>query len=287
MSNTKNIIADTNLWYDIAGGNTDILNAIKNEGVLCATPINMLEISSKVNAGNFQDRKNAAKAIVDHADRYLMSNEIYLARYWGFNVNDSVQWKEAAITLSRVDSLSDLTNGYVDPIDNVRRKHNLDVLFAWRDYQYKDFKDSVARGIESIHPRYNQRTPSGNLRRLTDSSLISLFDDDYDFESSVLVTYERAKMALKDEKVDYPNKPTKKMIKIASPKLKNYLNVYNKYLKFLATAPAFPDENDLGDHDAFLYLQNKNWIIATSDKRWVAIANEVCPNNLLNLLPYK
>ena len=53
MSNTKNIIVDTNVWYDIADGNTDILNAIKNEGVLCATPINMLEISSKVNAGNF------------------------------------------------------------------------------------------------------------------------------------------------------------------------------------------------------------------------------------------
>ena len=53
------------------------------------------------------------------------------------------------------------------------------------------------------------------------------------------------------------------------------------------TAPAFPDENDLGDHDAFLYLQNKNWILATSDKRWVAISNEVCPDNLLDLLPYK
>lgn len=45
--------------------------------------------------------------------------------------------------------------------------------------------------------------------------------------------------------------------------------------------------DNLGDHDAFLYLQNRNWILATSDRRWVAIAEEVCPNNLLNLLPYK
>mgnify|MGYP003589179639 CR=1 FL=1 len=287
MSDTKNIIADTNVWYDIAGGNTDILNAIKKQGALCATPINMLEISSKVNAGNFQDRKNAAKAIADHTDRYLMSNEIYLARYWGFNVNDSVQWREVALTLSRANSLSDLTNGYYDPIDNVRRKHNLDVLFKWRGDQYKDFKDGVVRGIESIHPGYNQRTAGGNLKRLTNPSTISLFDDNYDFESSVLATYERAKMAFKDKEVDYPSKPTKKMIEIASPKLKNYLNVYNKYLKFLSTTPAFPDENDLGDHDAFLYLQNRNWILATSDKRWVAIAKEVCPNNLLGLLSYK
>lgn len=287
MSNTKNLIADTNVWYDIADGNTDMLNAIKNEGVLCATPINILEISSKVNAGNFQARKNAAKAMVDHADRYLMSNEIYLARYWGFNVNDSVQWKEAAVTLSRANSLSDLTNGYDDLIDNVRRKHNLDMLFKWRDYQYKDFKDGVVRGIESIHPRYNQRTPGGNLRRLTDPSKISLFDDNYNFEAGVLMTYERAKMALKDELVICPVKPTKSMITIASPKLKNYLNVYNKYLKYLAVTPAFPDENDLGDHDAFLYLQNKNWILATSDKRWVTFASEVCPRNLLDLLPYK
>jgi len=287
MSNTKNIIADTNVWYDIANGNTDILNAIKSKGKLCATPINMLEISSKVNKGNFQDRKNAAKAIIDYADRYLMSNEVYLVRYWGLNINDLIQWKEAAATLSRANSLSDLTNGYDDPIDNVKRKHNLDLLFRWRDYQYKDFKDGVIRGIESIHPGYNKRNLKGNLRRLTDPNLISLFDADYVFEASVLMTYERAKMALKDEAVNYPDRPTKDMIKTASPKLKNYLSAYNKYLKYLAVTPAFPDENDLGDHDAFLYLRNKNWILATSDKRWIAIANEVCPNNLLDLLPYK
>ena len=60
-----------------------ILNHLKNTGKLCAKPLNILEISSKANEANFTIRKNAAQAILTHADRFLHSNEEYLARYWG------------------------------------------------------------------------------------------------------------------------------------------------------------------------------------------------------------
>lgn len=287
MSSKKNIIADTNVWYDLANGNTNILDTIKSNGVLCVTPINMLEISSKINNQNFDTRRNAAKAIIQYADRYLMSNESYLVRFWGFNYNDPVMWKEAALTLSRANSIEDLQNGYYDTISNCNRKHKTDLLLDWKDYHYNDFKNSIIKVIESIHPNYTNRNKNNNLRKLTDTKLIKQFDTKEFMEDSILMTYERAKLILKDEKISHSKKATNKMVSSATPKLKVYVKAYSKYLKFLATAPAIPDKNDLGDYELFCYLQNKNWLLATSDKRWINIGKEVCPNNLLDLLQCK
>jgi len=285
----KNIVADTNVWYDIANRKQDILQLLKSSGVLCATPINILEIASKVDKNNFIERQNVAKAIVEHADRYLLSSENYLGRYWGSRIDDQVQWKEASITLSRAPSFQSLISGYYDSVDQVTRKHNVELLKSWRGFQYNDFKNGVIKAIESIHPNYLNRSNSGNLRKLLNQEHILLFNSKEMKKDGVLMTYERVKLAIKIDKIKTKDKkiPTNKMINQAFPKLKNYINAYNQYLKYLATTPALPDENDLGDHEAFMYLQNKNWILATSDKRWVQIGQEVCPNNILNLLPYK
>lgn len=286
---TKNIVADTNVWYDIANENQNVLQEIKSKGSLCATPINILEIASKIDVNNFQQRQKVAKAIAKYADRFLQSNEDYLGRYWNVRISDTVKWEEATKTVSRAPSFQDLMNGYYDSIDNVRRRHNTELLKEWRGFHYEDFNEKVIKAIESVHPNYMNRTSSGNLRRLVDQKLISQFDSDEMQIASILMTYERVKLAIKVDKINtkYKEKPSQKDVKQVFHKIKNYINAYFQYLKYLATTPAAPDENDLGDHEAFMYLQNKNWILATSDKRWVQIANEICPQNLLNLLPYK
>lgn len=286
----KNIITDTNVWYDIGNGNIEILNHLKKIGKLCATPLNILEIASKVNKENFTIRKNAAQAILAHADRFLHSNEEYLARYWGVKLNAQVQWREGAKTLSKASSPQELMNGYIDVLENVRRKHDTTLLKYWRTYQYKDFENSVIKAIEHIHPTYIKKASiPREFRRLNDPELIALFDSDEMKNSGILSTYERVKLIFKVDNLKNAlrDKPSSKMFKNAKPKVEIYINAYNQYLKHLATQKAAPDENDLGDHEAFMYLQNKNWCLATSDKRWIHIANIVCPNQLINLLQYK
>lgn len=282
-----NIVADTNVWYNIAIGNINILDKIKSKGgMLCATPINILEIVSKIDINNFEIRKKAAQAILDNANRYLMSNEIYLTRYWGFVVNDEIHWKDAVLSLSRAPSYIDLLNGYIDLKDNVKRKQNLKLLNEWRQFQYKDFNNGVINGIKSIHPGYLEMKIDGNLKK--NKKIKKLFNiSNDDVIESFFVCYERAKLVLKENKIDSPEFPNKMMLKKAIPKIRNFVFAYIEYLTFLATTPAKPDKNDLGDFDVFLYLQNKNWLLATSDKRWVSIAKKVCPNNLLDLTNLK
>ncbi|MFW3357264.1 hypothetical protein [Aliarcobacter butzleri] len=281
-----NIVTDTNVWYD-AIGNDYVLNKIKSKGgMLCVTPINILEIVSKIDINNFEIRKKAAQSIIDNADRYLMSNEIYLARYWGFKVNDEVYWKNGVLTLSRAPSYNDLVNGYIDHIDKVTRKQNLKLLKDWREYHYKDYNKGVINGIQSIHSGYLERQSNGNLKK--HKKIKTLFNiNDKDIKESFFACYERAKMVLQEHKINPPESPNKIMLTNAIPKIKNYVFAYMEYLRFLATTPAKPDKNDLGDLDLFLYLQNRNWLLATSDKRWIAIAKKVCPNNLLDLINEK
>ena len=63
-----------------------------------------------------------------------------------------------------------------------------------------------------------------------------------------------------------------------SKKIEVYIKAYNQYLKYLATQKATPNENDLGDYEAIMHLQNK---------RWINIVNTVFPKQLTNLLEYK
>lgn len=282
----NNIIADTNVWYAIGNGNTDMLKYLKSKGKLCAVPLNLLEIASKINENNFDIRQKAAQAIVDHADRFLKTNESYLLRYWGVKDFEDIDWKQGAIAIIKASSPEELEEGYDDFIDGVSRKQNTQLLQHWREYQYEDFKQGVIDGIKNIHPNYIRQTRNGKkITKITDENLLAEFDSQNMKNGSLNMTYYRVSIILKSDNIKFklPNKPSHKSLASANQKLNPYINAYSQYLKYLVTAGALPDKNDLGDHEMFMYLQNKKWLLATSDKRWIRIAETVCPDNLLNL----
>lgn len=286
----KNIVADTNVWYDIANGNINILTEIKKHGRLCATPINLLEIASKIDENNFEIRKNAAKAVLHHADRFLQSNEWYLERYWGFGTVDDIDWKQGFITISKANSPTALQEGFRDLENSVRRKQNTPLLLEWRTLQYADFKSSVVKAVKEILPGYIRETPNGiKMARLTNPNDMAFFDSKEFEDATLSAIYFRMKLGfnLENKNCNCPKDLNHKLRMIGMQKLGPYVRAYAQYLKYLATQQAKPDENDLGDHEAFMYLQDKNWILATADKRWINIANIVCPKQLIDLLPLK
>jgi hypothetical protein len=83
------------------------------------------------------------------------------------------------------------------------------------------------------------------------------------------------------------SKPNRKLLDAVGNKLDIYFKAYAQYLRYLVTTPAKPNGNDLGDFEVFMYLQNKNWILATRDGRWAKIAQKVCPNQLIDLSKIK
>lgn len=274
----KNIVADTNIWYDIADGVIDV-NKIKTHGRLCATPINLLELVSKLDDLNFLKRKKAAEAALTHADRFLQSNETYLVRYFNGKSSDNFDWKEGFSTLTKASSLEELRDGFIDFQNNVIRSQNTQLILEWREHQYMDFRTEVIKAVEQILPGYeNALQQNGKIPKITNMKLVDFFDSDEFFRASLKAAKWRMKLS--------PNTKKIKINKISNEvahKLTVYLKAYAAYLKYLATQEAKPQMNDLGDHEAFMYLQNKNWVLATSDKRWVNIAKEVCPSQVLNL----
>lgn len=285
----KYIVADTNIWYAIADGKLDP-NELKAKGKLCATPLSLIEIGSGVNDDTFTQRQKAASAMISYADIFLKSINFYLAQYLGYKGKPEIDWIQGAVTITKATSPKELIEGFTDFQDKVTRKQNTPFLNDWKKQQYNDFKQKIIELISNIHPDYITQTENGKeqLLPLTDEIIIKLFDTEEFFMSGKNMAYERMKMCVRDDYINrLPKTLNKKLLETLENKLDVYLKVYAQYIKVLVTTPAKPDGNDLGDFEVFMYLQNKNWILATRDKRWAKIAQKVCPNQLIDLSEIK
>ncbi|MCI4405951.1 MAG: hypothetical protein JHC35_01545, partial [Sulfuricurvum sp.] len=202
----KTIIADTNVWYAIGTGKKCILDIIKtHNGKLCATPISLFEIMSKIDESNFELRKNAAIAVLNHADRIVDNNEAYMERYFGCATgrNDHINWKQGFITISKANSIDELMNGFTDYADGFYRKCNIPFVKDWRNFHYKDFRGGIIKSIENnLIPKYIKQMPNGQqkIAKLTDPSIIALFDSSEYYEETIKAIYYRMMLGLQVDK---------------------------------------------------------------------------------------
>lgn len=281
----KNIVADSNVWYSLASGNKDVEMIVTKEGRLCVTPTNLFELAYGINDSNFAKRKNTALVVLQFAKRYLQSNEAYLARYWGLDLDENIDWREGFISISKANSVQELIDGYADYENKVFRKQNIPFLRDWRTFQYIDYKQKVMEAVNKIMPNYLERIAKGrSIPKTLDENIIGFLDSKEFVEASLISTFDRTKLGyIVDNLPGCPSKPSKQSSLDAFYKVKPYIRAYAEFLKYICEFGAKPDDNDLGDHELFLYLQNKNWTLATADKRWVKIGQKACPKNIMDL----
>jgi predicted nucleic acid-binding protein len=271
-----NLIADTNVWYDISEGTRTPRNLKACGNRLVATPISVLEIVSGITKDNFAQRKNAVRAILDHADEITEDSESHLVSLGALKADrPEFAWKDVLLAVSQASFIDELQTGVPDPTANVKRTIDLEFLKQWRSTQWSLFKQDIEEALDQHIPGYGAARASGQrakiVKALKEPYKTVLRSDE--FKRFVIgAVFQRALMA-----AEQPfREPTQEEGSRGEQLLSPYANAYIEYVIGCGTEFA-PDSNDLGDSESFLYLQGDNRFLSR-DKRWVTIGRRACPS---------
>ena len=270
------VVADTNAWYEIGAGigNPESLKRLGHR--LLATPTSFLEIASLIDSRSLDQRRAAAVAVVRHADAVLPDCEFHLACIWGLNPTPlNLDWREAFVAVSQAQTPAQLVQGVSDFQGMVVRHVNLPLAKAHRQYEWSDFHDRVVDALDEEIPGYKAARASGrciHAGKQEATRIAAKLRSAGAKQAFLRASYCRALL-----EVEAPfTPPTARQIQTARPQLQAYIHAYCEYLVGCATLFA-PQSNDLGDLDAFVYLQGGRALL-TSDRRWDNIARAVCPS---------
>lgn len=275
------LIADTNVWYDISSGERDPSKLKASANRLLAIPTSVFEILSSLDDRNFAKRKSAAQAILDHADGILQDCERHLVRFCGLQISTPpVQWIEACRAIAQSNSPAQLEQGVDDAVAGVARSVKIGFARLWRGYHYADFEARVIDAIEERVPGYKAarsakkpRFLKGKARSAFESEIRSVDCQEVLLKGTI---FWRA-LLVAGENLREPTPG--EMARMRAP-FGPYIAAYSEYLIRCATE-SFPRPNDLGDSECFLYLQDDRRFLS-SDKKWVRIARSACPTFLLD-----
>lgn len=269
------LICDTNVWYDIGAGRRDPAILKANGNRLIATPVSLLEIASLIDDHNINERKNAAIAVIGHADEVADDCEYHLANMWGLNPQKAnVPWREAFTAIAGANSEAELNAGVDDFADMVRRKINVPLAKTWRTYHWDDFRDKVVVAIDNFVAGYKAARDKGKMKRFNkeDGNVFANNIRSAQVRKIVVeTTFQRALLVVGEP----DRKPTEAEYQHGEPSVTPYVDAYIEYIIGCATDYA-AQSNDLGDSECFLYLQGNRRLLS-SDKRWVRIAKKACP----------
>jgi hypothetical protein len=67
----NNVVADTNLYYDLAEGRAKPADIASGNEVLFCSPLAVIEIISKVDEKNFVQRRNAVREMLHHGAKVI------------------------------------------------------------------------------------------------------------------------------------------------------------------------------------------------------------------------
>jgi hypothetical protein len=268
------LVADTNVWYDIGAGRRNPLILKSGGNRVIATPTSFLEIASGIEKRTLGERTAAAKAVLAHADDIADDSESHLRRLSGLPASVSFPWIEGFKAIAQSASVSQLKTGVDDLDERVRRTLDVPLAAWWRTHHWKDFADKVTDAIDQHCPGYKAARFQGRyiyLKHDDAKAFARIMRSDEIREFVIRSTFIRAQ--LENEGV---RESTKDEYLQAGPLLTPYANAYIEYVIGCATGQFAPQVNDLGDSECFLYLQNDRKFLS-SDVRWAKIARRACP----------
>lgn len=271
-----NLIADTNVWYDVGLGGRNPA-ALKSGGNrLIATPTSFLEIASRIDERTFPERKAAAQAVVSFADEIAPDCESHLAQLWGFEVpGPGMEWVEGFRAIAQAASPSELDQGVCDFDARVTRTVKLSIAAHWREYHWNDFRDRVVEALDQHIRGYRAARAAGRSKQLgkEDGKTFAKAMRSVEVREFVVKsTFCRALLVVSQDL----REPTREEYGRTEPLVSAYADAYIEYVIGCATEFA-PQPNDLGDSECFLYLQDDGRFLS-SDARWVGIARRACPS---------
>ena len=272
------LVADANVWYDIGTGRIDPDQFRSAQSELFATPTSLLEIASGITDHSFSERKNAAKAVLEHATGVTEDSETHLTHLWnvGVGVGD-VSWIDGYKAIATAQSATELERGVADSVAGVVRRVGVSVVSEWREMHWKGFQRELVDALEEHIPGYRKAREKGKYKRIARQNRSAFEEAMRSPEVKRMLaryTYERVRLA----SPEIPD-PNDELVLKAEAALAPYINAYSEYVIRCATEFA-PQANDFGDSESFIYLQPGTSLV-TSDNRWIKIAQAVCPTQII------
>ena len=265
------LVCDTNIWYGIADGRIDPKSIKKDGHRLLASHLNILELLSSMYVSNYSARRKAAVAIIKHADDYLESSEFHLSKLWGIEpLGPDVGYIDAIDILANSSTLQAVWRGGKNATG---KRFNLDMNSAikWREDHYSKFKSSILSICDIIVPKFSEIRMKGKSFQISKdiANQFRKFSSDPKIRERLLMaSFERVATGNRNLTI-----PGDQQIRSASVSLDAYLRAYLEYLVYSVESKP-PDENDLGDLEFLLYVQNSR-VFFTKEKRWLTIGEAV------------
>lgn len=266
------VTADTNIFYYLGLNRLSKNSFISSNEKLYATPINVLEIIAGVGLNKWQERRSAARAILDYADGMTLDPDTHLISIIDCSPKkQKIPWIEACEALASAAKASELTSGVSDFKKKVIRKVKTNIANTMKNSHYDDFIAKIVDMCDSILPGYKRAftnntsipTIPKNDRTKFRKSLKSP-----DFFTTIFIQglAERYKL-IQGVPLKFDPQNYVQLITNLAP----YIFAYGGYLHELLTARRKPEKNDWGDIDLFLYLQPDTYI-ATAERKWWTIS---------------
>lgn len=276
------IVADTNVFYNLGAGNTTREQVAGAGDTLYYSPVSVLEITSKLSDRTFEQRKAAAKAILDSKAKLLLDPESHLTLLFGNQLTEEpFDWSQAVIATSQSPDFPTLLAGVSDYVGRVSRRVSVDVAGSWREVTEQQWVDDMLQIIADTIPRFRAwynpapKQRKGNKPRLTGERKAEfLAETKTEAWLTTLIKACQDRSFFKAHRAEN-FEPTAEFVKklvSAADGVICYALLYTHYLIKLLTEDMLPQMNDSGDLELFLYATDDNHIIATSEKRWLDIA---------------
>ena len=279
----KTVILDTNVLYDIGLNRLDIEDVRQPGERLCYSPISVIELVSKLDDRSFDDRKAAAGAVLKHGIDELPDPESYLTTTFGYMlVEPAPSYADAVFALAEGHSLEEVRRGVPDYEHRVRRILNVPFAATWRDKGEQEWVDSLIHLMVENIPGFrkwyatesDRRSPSvPKLRGEAKDRFLAGMKSREWFAQAISACQMRAFIKADTEALGRITRKKVDDLVAAIPKIECYTHIYTQYLIRLMTEGLLPGKNDSGDIDLFLYSIDDDHIVATNEKRWIALAD--------------
>ena len=279
---TKTVILDTHVLYDIGLKRVNVDEIRQSGERLCYSPISVIELVSKLNPRSFEDRKAAAGVIVKHGIDELPDPESYLTTIFGYElVEPAPSYADAVLALAEGHSLDEVKRGVPDYENFVRRTLNVPFAATWRDKGEQKWVDSLIHLMVENIPGFrnwyatdsDRRSPSvPKLRGDEKQRFLAGMRSREWFAQVIAGCQMRAFMKADASTLGIVTKEKVDDLVAAIPKLECFTHIYTQYLIRLMSEGLLPRKNNSGDIDLFLYSINDDHIVATKEKKWIALA---------------
>lgn len=278
-------IADTNIWYAIGTNRINIIDLKKKIGTLCAAPLSILEIVKGSTPNDFDLRKKAAIAIIEHSDEILDELPLHLAKLWAFPVKGyKFDWRiDCLEPYIRALNYSSLITGFPDFELGKIGVLNMKMMCELHRSAWDGWENAMLEWAEKVCPGYKDARIKGKTKFIKKEQLrkiARLFQKNKLKDILTLDTVELARHAIA-RNFQFIDKSLVKRKNYVKSEIMPFINANIEYgLQCLSDIA--PEANDYVDLMIFLYLQDNRYLL-TFENRWKKIAKKVCPDKLVIL----